>query len=155
VDVLARMGADLEVDRDRGDVRVRAGALGPTEVAAEEVPGLVDEVPVLAVAAAHADGDTVFRGVGELRVKESDRLATIVSELGALGVRSEVSGDDLVVHPSDLGPAAVTSHGDHRIAMAAAIAGLAAEGTTTISGWAVVATSYPGFVADLEELTGP
>ncbi len=154
LDVLARMGADLEVDEATGDVRARYAELRGTEVAPEEIPGLVDEVPILAVAAAVAEGPTRFLGAGELRVKESDRLATVASELGALGARVEALPDELVVAGGGrLQPGRVTSHGDHRIAMAGAIAALAAEGETEVEGWEVVATSYPGFEADLETLT--
>lgn len=155
LDVLLRMGADLDIDREAGDVTVRGGALRGTDVSADEIPGLVDEVPALAVAAALADGPTRFQGVGELRVKESDRLATVSSELGRLGGRVEVGADELVVlGGGELYGGATTSHGDHRIAMAMAVAGLAAEGETTVDGMDAVPTSYPGFVADLASVTG-
>ena len=154
LDVLQRMGADLEVDRGTGDVRARHAALVGTDVAPEEIPGLVDEVPALAVAAAFAEGSTRFLGAGELRVKESDRIATVASELGALGARVEPSSDALVVvGGGGLRPGVVDSHGDHRIAMAGAVAAVAADGATTIEGWDVVATSYPGFEDDLAALT--
>jgi 3-phosphoshikimate 1-carboxyvinyltransferase len=146
LEVLRRMGAAVEVDGT--NVRSRYGPLAATEVDAGEIPSL-DEVPVLAVAAAAAEGTTVFHDVGELRVKESDRLATVISELGALGVRAEAAGDDLVVHGGGLRSGAVQAHGDHRIAMAMAVAGLAVEGTTRIEGWDAVATSYPSFEEDL------
>ena len=97
VDVLARMGADICHAADTGDLTVCCSALTGTVVHAHEVPGLVDEVPVLAVAAACAEGETRFCGVGELRVKESEGLATIASELGEMGARVAVDGDDLVV----------------------------------------------------------
>jgi len=154
LDVLARMGADVEIDEATGDVRARHSDLRGTEVTPAEIPGLVDEVPILAVAAACAEGPTRFLGAGELRVKESDRLATVASELGALGARVEALPDDLVVAGGGrLQPGRVTSHGDHRIAMAGAVAALAAEGETEVEGWEVVATSYPGFEGDLETLT--
>ena len=154
LDVLARMGADVEIDRRNGDVRARHAPLHGTDVAPAEIPGLVDEVPALAVAAAVATGTTRFLGAGELRVKESDRLATVTSELGALGARVEALPDALVVVGGGrLQPARVRAHGDHRIAMAAAVAGLAADGETEIDDWDVVATSYPGFERDLESLT--
>ncbi|HXX91031.1 MAG TPA: 3-phosphoshikimate 1-carboxyvinyltransferase [Acidimicrobiales bacterium] len=164
LDVLARMGAAVE-ERATGapgampvaDLTVRAASLSGTEVRAEEITGL-DEVPVLAVAAAVAAGTTVFRGVGELRVKESDRFAGVLAMLGAFGVRAEAAGDDLVVHgPSVLRPAHVDAAGDHRMAMAAAVAGLAvpeAGGATTVTGFEAVATSYPAFAAHLRMLTG-
>ncbi len=152
VDVLRRMGADLHHDPATGDLAVRAAALHGTVVGADEVPGLVDEVPVLAVAAACAEGETRFCGVGELRVKESDRLATIASELGAMGARVALDGDDLVVVGGPLRGADVDSHHDHRVAMACAVAALAADGPTTVSGWDAVDTSYPAFGRDLDRL---
>ena len=155
LDVLERMGADVERMEGRA-IRARYSPhLRGTDVAGEEVAGLVDEVPVLAVAAAAAEGPTVFRGAHELRVKESDRIATVTSELGALGARIEPTADGLaVVGPARLRGAVATSHGDHRIAMAVAVAGLLAEGETVIDGWDAVATSYPGFEHDLERLCG-
>ena len=154
VDVLSHMGADITHDPTTGDLTVRHSGLTGTVVTADEVPGLVDEVPILAVAAACADGETTFEGVGELRVKESDRLATVESELRRMGADVRVDGDTLVVRGSALTGAEVDSHHDHRIAMACAVAALVADGPTTIHGWDAVATSYPGFVADLDLLRG-
>ena len=154
VDVLSRMGADITHDPTTGDLTVRHSGLTGTVVTADEVPGLVDEVPILAVAAACADGETTFEGVGELRVKESDRLATVESELGRMGADVRVDGDTLVVRGSALTGAEVDSHHDHRIAMACAVAALVADGPTTIAGWDAVATSYPTFEADLDLLRG-
>jgi 3-phosphoshikimate 1-carboxyvinyltransferase len=148
------MGADITHDPATGDLTVRHCGLTGTVVTAEEVPGLVDEVPILAVAAACADGETRFEGVGELRVKESDRLATVESELGRMGADVRVDGDTLVVRGGALTGAGVDSHHDHRIAMACAVAALVADGPTTIGGWDAVATSYPTFRADLDLLRG-
>ena len=155
--VLARMGADVEQDvaarrhgRPGGPPR---GALVGTEVAAAEIPSL-DEVPVLAVAAAAAAGRTTFSDVGELRVKETDRLAAVGALVRAFGAGASVDGDDLRI--DGVGPdrrlahARTDSHGDHRMAMAAVVAALAAgPGESTVDGFASVATSYPGFTADL------
>jgi 3-phosphoshikimate 1-carboxyvinyltransferase len=159
VDVLARMGADIEVEPHEerlgepvGDLTVRAGALTGTVVDANE--GLIDEIPVLAVAAAFADGVSEFRDVAELRVKESDRLATLEVELTRLGVGVEVGPDRLVVRGGHPQPAQLDSHGDHRIAMAAAVAANAIAGTSTVGGWAAVGASYPRFDADLAAVTG-
>ena len=154
LDVLARMGADVERNGN-GDVRVRhAGPLQPTEIGGAEIPGLIDEIPVLAVAAACAGGTTVIRDAAELRVKESDRIAAVAAQLGAMGVSVEPRPDGMVVHgPATLRGGTVRSGGDHRMAMALAIAGLVAEGETTIEGWDAVATSYPGFEDDLAALT--
>jgi 3-phosphoshikimate 1-carboxyvinyltransferase len=154
LDVLLRMGADLDIDPANGDIRARSSRLQGTEVTPDEIPGLVDEVPALVVAAAVAEGVTRFLGAGELRVKETDRIATISSELGALGARVEPFADGLVVHGAGtLHAGRAESHGDHRIAMAAAVAALAADGDSTVDDWDVVATSYPGFAQDLERLT--
>jgi len=152
VDVLARMGARIDHDLATGDLTVRSADLVGTVVEPSEVPGLVDEVPVLAVAAAYAEGQTRFVGVAELRVKETDRLSTVCSELGAMGVRVWVDDDDLVVEGGRPRGGDVDSHGDHRIAMACAVAALAADGPTTVAGWEAVSTSYPGFGTDLASL---
>ncbi|TMM15412.1 MAG: 3-phosphoshikimate 1-carboxyvinyltransferase [Actinobacteria bacterium] len=156
LDVLGRMGAALELqwqDDTTADIVARHSPLVGTEVTGAEVPGVVDEIPVLAVAAAMAEGETRFRDLAELRVKESDRVATVRAELSAVGARVETAGDDLVVTGGTrLRGAAVRSHGDHRVAMAMAVAGLAAEGRTRVEGWDAVATSYPAFAADLGRL---
>ncbi len=149
--VLTRMGADLNHDSGSGDLTVRppaSGVLSATTVRSDEVPGLVDEVPVLVVAAACAEGETIFEGVGELRFKESDRLATVESELGRMGAEVRVQGDRLVVRGRSgrkLRGATVNAYHDHRIAMSCAVAGLVADGPTDIGGWSAVATSYPTF----------
>ena len=151
LDVLARMGADVERVGERS-LRARYSPdLHATDVDGDEVPGLVDEIPVLAVAAALAEGTTTFAGAGELRVKETDRVATVSSELAALGAEVQPTADGLVVRAGRRRPAGrpVRSHGDHRVAMAMAVAAMAAEGETVIEGWEAVATSYPGFEEDL------
>ncbi|MHB1964281.1 MAG: 3-phosphoshikimate 1-carboxyvinyltransferase [Acidimicrobiales bacterium] len=159
LDVLRRMGARVAV-RPAGegtvDVVAGASALRATTVTAPEIPSL-DEVPILAVAAAAAEGVTVFTGMGELRVKESDRLTAVAALVRSLGAGAEVEGDDLRV--TGVGPdgrlvhAATTSGGDHRMAMAAAVAALAAgDGHSEVGGFSVVATSYPGFLDDLRAL---
>lgn len=157
VDVLERMGAF--VDRSPGHLRVTyGGPLRATQITGDEVPGLIDEIPVLAVAAAGAEGTTEIRGAAELRVKESDRIATVAEQLARMGAGIEPLPDGLTVHgrPGGLRPATVASRGDHRLAMALAVAGLAATppGETVIEGWDAVATSYPRFAADLGELCG-
>ena len=152
--VLQRMGADLSAvpasDR-RVHLTCRSGPLRGVTVAAAEVPDLIDEIPVLAVAAAVADGPSCFEGAGELRHKESDRLRSVLAGLAALGAPAEVDGDMLLVHGgAQLRAGRVDAAGDHRIAMAFCIGALAAAGEETIiSGWRSVATSYPGFVEDL------
>lgn len=155
VDVLERMGARVDIvarTGNRADVRARSslGELHGTDVPGDEIAGIIDEVPILAVAAAVAEGTTTFREVGELRVKESDRIDTMVRELSALGASVRESGPGVMeVRGNPMTGATVRSHGDHRVAMALAIAALAATGTTRIEGWDAVATSYPSFEADL------
>ena len=148
--VLERMGADLRVDAAAGRIRTRHSALRATAVAGAEVPGLIDEIPVLAVAAACARGRTEFRDAAELAVKESDRVAAMVEGLRALGAVAEALPDGLAVTgPCQLEGARVDAKGDHRVAMALAVAGMAAEGETVVDGWESVATSYPTFEEDL------
>lgn len=154
--VLERMGADLEIVETgptTSDVRARHSRLVATKVGHAETPSLIDEIPVLAVAAAYAEGDTVFTGAGELKVKESDRISTMVAALRAVGARAEPLEDGLAVTGSGGRPLAggeVISSGDHRVAMSMAVAGLAAACPIEIEGWEAVATSYPGFAEDYE-----
>ena len=158
VDVLQRMGADVTVENVTGtvgDIHARHSKLSGTVVAGDEIPGLQDEIPVLAVAALLAEGTTTFRDAAELRVKETDRLAVLTSELSRLGGRIEAMSDGLVIHGgAPPGGGHTRSHGDHRIAMAMAVAALAGRGPVEIEGWEAVATSYPGFADDLARLAG-
>jgi 3-phosphoshikimate 1-carboxyvinyltransferase len=158
--VLDRMGASIEV-RQRsfemgepvGDLIARPGRLRGCEVGAEEVPSLIDELPVLAVLAARAEGESVFRGVGELRVKESNRLALLARNLRALGVEVEVEGDTLTVAGTGRPPRGrVETVGDHRLAMAFAVLGGVPGAQVELSECQSVAISYPGFFADLERV---
>jgi 3-phosphoshikimate 1-carboxyvinyltransferase len=159
IDVLLRMGARIElVNEDpvshTADVYVRAGALVATDVGGAEVASLIDEIPVLSVAAALAEGTTRFSGAAELRVKETDRVATTVELLGALGARAEPAPDGLIVTGNGgelLGGGTVNSYGDHRIAMAGAVAALAARGAVRVQGWDATATSYPSFEEDMNK----
>ncbi|MDQ6784624.1 MAG: 3-phosphoshikimate 1-carboxyvinyltransferase [Actinomycetota bacterium] len=159
--VLRRMGADITVesfdDIERtADLRVRGASLLATEVGGAEVAGLIDEIPVLAIAAAFAHGTTTFADAVELRFKETDRIATMTSELAAVGIGVEGLPDGLAVRGSGgraVPGGAVSSHGDHRVAMALAIAGLSASKGVSIEGWDAVATSYPGFEEDLHRCT--
>ncbi|WKU42626.1 3-phosphoshikimate 1-carboxyvinyltransferase [Streptomyces sp. VNUA116] len=156
VQILQRMGADIDFDLTTGTLSVRSSRLRAVEITAGDVPGIVDEVPVLAMAAAVAEGTTVISGAAELRAKESDRIASTTRMLNAFGVSASETEDGMVIEGgARLRAARVDSHGDHRIAMAAAVAGAcAAEGDTVIEGWDSVATSYPGFARQLMELTG-
>jgi len=161
--VLERMGAHVErVNlRDEGgepvaDLVVRpggGGGLKATEVAVAEIPTLVDEVPILAVLASRARGKTVFREVGELRVKESNRLELIAANLRGLGVRAEALGNDLHVEGTEKPPRGrVDTASDHRLAMAFAVLGTAAGANVKLSEKKSVAISYPGFFADLKRI---
>jgi len=155
IDVLVRMGADIVVSgpTSGADIRVRHAPLHGTVVEGDEVPGLIDEIPVLAVAAAAANGTTEFRDAAELAVKETDRIATTTAALGALGVGTEARPDGLVVRGGGrLRGGVVRSQGDHRIAMAGAVAALIADGPSRVEGWGAVTTSYPAFMADLGRL---
>src|SRR5947209_1190738 len=160
--VLARMGARVErVNlRDAGgepvaDLVARPGALRGTEVGAAEVPTLVDEVPMLAVLASRAEGETVFREVGELRVKESNRLELIAANLRAVGVEAEARGNDLHVRGTTRPPRGpVATARDHRLAMAFAVLATLPGADVRLSERASVAISYPGFFRDLERMAG-
>jgi 3-phosphoshikimate 1-carboxyvinyltransferase len=151
---LGEMGAAIEaLDlRNEGeevtDLRVRASALRGVDVPAERAPTMIDEYPILAVAAAFAEGTTRMRGLKELRVKESDRLAATAAMLARNGVAVEIEGDDLIVHgrARASGGGLVTTHMDHRIAMSALVMGLASEQPVGIDDAAFIATSFPGFV---------
>jgi 3-phosphoshikimate 1-carboxyvinyltransferase len=159
VDVLQRMGAHIELHQHDtrlgepvGDITVTSGPLGGTVVDCHEA--IIDEVPALAVAAAFAAGVTEFRGAGEMRVKETDRIATLEQELSKLGVGVETRPDGMTVRGGAPRPATFDSHGDHRIALAAAIAASAIDGDSRIVGWDATAVSYPAFADDLARLTG-
>ncbi len=152
---LVEMGASIErlATRNEGgeevaDLRVRAGALRGVEVPAARAPAMIDEYPVLAVAAAFAEGTTVMRGLKELRVKELDRLAGTADLLRANGVAAEIDGDNLIVQGRGRAPGGglVATHMDHRIAMSALVMGLASEKPVTIDDASFIATSFPGFV---------
>lgn len=160
LEVLARMGAAVSQDRPRiqagepvADLRVRGARLRGTTIGSETIPRLIDEVPALAVAAALAEGETVISGAGELRVKEVDRLSALAGELSKLGIAISAAGDSLrITGGRRLRGAVVSSRGDHRMAMSLAIAGLFADGETTVEDVACVETSFPGFARLLEEV---
>ncbi len=161
VDVLLNMGAGLELQNKRfwgrepvADILIRGGsALKGTTINTELVPRLIDEIPVIAVAASVAEGLTQINNAGELRVKESDRLAAIEKELTRLGADISSEEDTLLIRGgAGLRGAEVHSYGDHRMAMALAIAGLVAEGDTVVNGAEAVSISYPEFMQDLRRL---
>ncbi len=153
---LREMGAQIEViaTRNEGgeevaDLRVRAGSLRGVEVPPERAPSMIDEYPVLAVAAAFADGTTRMRGLKELRVKESDRLAATADLLRINGVAVAIEGDDLIVTGGGPAPGGgvVATHMDHRIAMSALVMGLASRRPVAVDDAAFIGTSFPGFVS--------
>jgi 3-phosphoshikimate 1-carboxyvinyltransferase len=159
VTVLMRMGVDITSSHGVGlgggaDLTVRyCDALTATTVGGSELPSLVDEVPVLAVAMALSSGQSRICQVGELRAKESDRVQGTIDLLAAFGARAWTEGDDLIVAGSGhLSPGRFESRGDHRLAMAAVVAALVAGGTSRVGGFSAVATSYPGFLADVDKL---
>jgi 3-phosphoshikimate 1-carboxyvinyltransferase len=162
IDLLTRMGARVEerpVVGDDGngepvaDLVVRSSDLHAIDIGPADVAGAIDEIPILCLAATQALGRTTIRGAGELRHKESDRLAGIAAGLGALGARITTDGDDLTIDgPVRLRGAATDSLNDHRLAMTFAIAGLIASGRTTVGRPASADISYPGFFAELERI---
>jgi 3-phosphoshikimate 1-carboxyvinyltransferase len=152
---LGEMGALVAVENEGlaggepvGDLVVRGGPLAAVEVPAERAPTMIDEYPILAVAAAFARGTTVMRGLAELRVKESDRLAATAGGLAACGVKVEVEGDDLIVHGGarPAGGAEVDARLDHRIAMSFLVLGGLAAAPVAVAGAEAIETSFPGFV---------
>ena len=162
IDALQAMGAgdslQLLDERTEGgepvaDILVTPGELRGAEIGGDMIPRILDEAPILAVAACFASGETVIRDAAELRVKESDRIATTVQELTRLGANIEALDDGMVIRGTGrLRGAACESHGDHRLAMAMAVCGLLAEGETEVHGAPDAAVSYPSFWEDLELL---
>jgi 3-phosphoshikimate 1-carboxyvinyltransferase len=148
-----RTGASADAGEPIADLVVRSSSLRAIDLGPVDVAAAIDEIPILCLAATQAAGRTTIRGAGELRHKESDRLAGIARGLGALGARIALDGDDLTIDGSTpLHGAATESLGDHRLAMTFAVAGLVASGRTTIDGAASAAVSYPGFFTALEGL---
>jgi 3-phosphoshikimate 1-carboxyvinyltransferase len=160
LDVLRAMGADISIANERneglepvGDVTVRSAALRGTTIGGDLIPRLIDEIPVLAVAACFATGETRIADAAELRAKESDRITTVASELHKMGAEVEPAPDGmLIAGGGELHGAAVESYGDHRLAMALAVAALAAEGETRIADAASADVSYPTFWEHIRRL---
>jgi 3-phosphoshikimate 1-carboxyvinyltransferase len=164
LEVFERFGADVEIElagERAGEPFGRitagpgAGSLAATEIGPEGIPGLIDELPVLAMLASRAEGATRIRGAGELRVKESDRLAALAAGLTAVGLEVEVADDDLVVvgRPDAVPSGLVQSHGDHRIAMAFGALGVVPGATVTVEDPACVGISFPGYWDALDRLS--
>ena len=161
ITTLIEMGADIEMlDRrveggeDVADLRARYSRLSGVDVPAARAPSMIDEYPVLAVASAFARGQTRMRGLSELRVKESDRLAAIAAGLAAAGVERRIEGDDLIVAgaASVRGGGTVATHLDHRIAMSFLVMGMASQAPMGVDDAAMIATSYPTFRPTMERL---
>ena len=158
--ILGRMGAEIEIEPEGerggepiGQIRVRPAELRGAEVGAADVPLAIDELPLVALAACFAEGTTTIRDAAELRRKESDRVATVTEALTALGGNIEATEDGMTIEGSGgLNGGAISSHGDHRIAMLGAIAGLASRQGVEVDGMDAAAVSYPGFEADLASL---
>lgn len=161
-EVLRDMGGDIDwMVEDHwggepvGTVTARWAPLHGVEVTPEKIPSLIDELPALAILAAFAEGDTRVTGAEELRVKESDRIRSIVDGLLAVGGEAEDLPDGFVVRGErPLKPGIVESHGDHRIAMSFAVAGIAARQNITVKGWSSVDTSFPGFLETMRQAQG-
>jgi 3-phosphoshikimate 1-carboxyvinyltransferase len=159
--ILERMGAELEVDAEEerggepsGRIRARASRLRGTDVAGAEVPLAIDELPLVALAACFAEGETTIREAAELRRKESDRIATVSAALAALGARVEADGDGMRIEGGGgLRGGAIDSHGDHRVAMLGAIAGIASREGVEVAGIEAAGVSYPEFLGDLASLS--
>ena len=160
IDLLRAMGARIDESDDASDtdaeptatLTVRSAELRGIELGPRDVAEAIDEIPAVCLAAAGANGTTRIRGAGELRRKESDRVAGIADGLRALGADVLVDGDDITIHgrPGGLRGATVQTHGDHRLAMTFAVAGLVADGATTVADAGSAAVSYPTFFGDLE-----
>ncbi len=163
IDVLLQMGADITLHSRReqagepvADIRVRHRKLNAARIDGTMIPRAIDEIPVLSVAASYAAGKTVIRDAAELRVKESDRISTIAGELRRMGVTVTELPDGMEIIGRDVLDSAVCeSHGDHRIAMSMAIAGLAAHGTTVVRDIGWIDTSFPGFERILRQTAYP
>ena len=170
LDVMARMGVrtDVTIRREElgepvGDIEVLVGhGIRPVRVEADELPLVIDEVPVLALLAAHAGSESRFLGAGELKVKESDRLEGIVRGIRDLGGLAASEDEDLIVAGGGLGGGRVHAHGDHRMAMSFAVSALGARGSVEVDGMESAEVSFPGFTrtlaalgASIEPVAGP
>ena len=161
--ILTRMGASIEVTpidtqgEPLADLTVRTQTLHGIDITAADIPSAVDELPIIALAATQADGDTIISGAEELRVKETDRIATVISELSKLGANIEEKPDGMIIHggqslTADNDAVLLDSCGDHRIAMMNAIAALITTGDVILTGEDAMSVSYPGFLEDLSEV---
>ena len=160
LEILQNMGARIELLNKRemsgepvADIRVRASRLTGVTINGAIIPRTIDELPILAVAAAYAKGTTIIRDARELRVKETDRIAAMCTELKKMGADIEAQDDGMIIRGKEsLSAAVCTSYGDHRVAMSMAVAGLAAQGETRVEDCACIKTSFPGFMNCLQSL---
>ncbi|MCL7745922.1 3-phosphoshikimate 1-carboxyvinyltransferase [Halalkalibacter alkaliphilus] len=160
VDVLEQMGASMTVQNERvvggepiADITISTSSLKGIEIGGDLIPRLIDEIPVIAVLATQAEGKTVIRDAEELKVKETNRIDTVVSELTKLGAKIQATDDGMIIEgPSSLNGASVSSFGDHRIGMALAVAGLITDGDVEISRSDSIAVSYPNFFDHIKQL---
>ncbi|WP_265738531.1 3-phosphoshikimate 1-carboxyvinyltransferase [Pseudalkalibacillus salsuginis] len=160
VDVLKEMGAEVTVTNQQtetsepfADVHIKTSSLEGIEISGDLIPRLIDEIPIIALAATQAKGTTVIKDAAELKVKETNRIDTVVNELKKLGAQIEATEDGMIIHgKADLVGTTVDSHGDHRIGMMLAIASCLADGETVIQNSEAVHVSYPAFFEQLEQL---
>ena len=154
IKVLQRMGADIDINdaaytklfEPKADITIRTSPLSATRITKEEIPSLIDEIPIIALCATQAKGETTIEGISELRVKETDRVESIMSALNSMGANISVDSDTLIIRgPSRLKGQAIKSFGDHRTAMMGLIAGSIADGKTSIDDTKCIETSFPGF----------
>lgn len=162
IDVMKAMGANLEIIRlvdeefePSGDIKIRTSSLKATEIGGDMIPRLIDEIPVIALLATQAEGTTVIRDAEELKVKESNRIDTVVKELRKLGAEIEATDDGMIIHgPAPLKGGTVDSHGDHRIGMMLAIAALICKEPVYLANPEAIAISYPEFFSHLQNVMG-
>lgn len=162
IKVLKQMGTEIIIAKERtdgnepvGELIIKSSRLKGVKITRELIPFLIDEIPILTVAATQAEGITEISGAKELRVKESDRIKTISSQLNLMGARIEEKEDGMIIHgPTKLKGSRVNTFGDHRMAMSLAIAGLIADGKTTILDTECINTSFPGFMELLKKISG-
>ncbi|MBH0156121.1 3-phosphoshikimate 1-carboxyvinyltransferase [Fictibacillus sp. 5RED26] len=161
LDVLKNMGADIayqnkndEASEPFGDLVIKSSALKGTIIEGDLIPRLIDEIPIIALAATQAEGTTIIKDAHELRVKETDRIETVVNELKKMGADIEATEDGMIIQgKSSLHGASVQSYGDHRIGMMLSVAACIAEGETTLANSEAIAVSYPSFFEQLNDLT--
>lgn len=160
IDVMKQMGADITIEKttasgeEMGTITVKTSQLKGTEIGGSIIPRLIDEIPIIALLATQAEGETVIRDAEELKVKETNRIDTVVNELKKLGADIEATDDGMIIRgKSSLHGGTVSSHGDHRIGMVMAIASLLTDGEVVLENHEAIAVSYPEFFAHLNKLT--